>query len=163
MVNWNAVEAVGVWAAAGAAVFNVLYFIRFLKLTRAQVEALSKPVILMAATRTLPADDVDWLDEVIPTELELEEGDPRLINVGNGPALNLNWSYERIPDRVIRGKCAYLEPGKKFAFQFRVEIGGGKKGVKCEYESVAGAKYRSTTTLDDHKIVESKIEVITKQ
>lgn len=172
MTNWPAVEAVGVCIAALAALINAAFFVYYLRLTRGihraaveqaraaaeQIEALCKPVVVMASTTTLPVDLADWLYDVISAELE--EGYPKLVNVGNGPALNLKWSYERVPDRVVRGECASLRPERKFTFQFPVERGGGEKKVECEYESAAGIRYRSTTTLDARKIVRSKIEVI---
>ncbi len=115
----------------------------------------------MASTTTLPVDPAGWLYDVISAELE--EGYPKLVNVGNGPALNLKWSYERVPDRVVRGECASLRPGRKFTFRLPVECGAGEKKVECECESAAGIRYRSTTTLDDRKMIRSKIEVIGRE
>jgi len=154
-INWQAVEAVGVWVASISAAVNILFFLHYLGIMRDQAEGLSRPVIVVVSSRTLPNDTALWLEDVIPTELA--EGGPRLKNVGNGPALHLRWSYER-HNATFRGECDYLGPGEEFIFPFPAELGLGEKKIQCVYESVGRVRYNSTTTLRDRVVATSLIE-----
>jgi hypothetical protein len=161
-INWQAVEAIGVWiaafAAVGAFVAAGLTLRSSVSQVRSQVEALSRPFVAVACSSTMPTDLIEWMTEVIPTEIA--EGNATLVNAGVGPALNLTWSYERVPDRVIRGSCAFLKAGGVFRFAFPVELGVGPKQITCEYSSANGVRYRSIITLDGRMVVKCDVEAV---
>jgi F0F1-type ATP synthase membrane subunit c/vacuolar-type H+-ATPase subunit K len=171
-INWQAVEAVGVWiaalAAVGAFVAAGLALRSSVSQARSasaqaeaasrQVEALSRPFVAIACSSTMPTDLIEWMTDVIPTEIA--EGNATLVNAGVGPALNLTWSYERAPDRVIRGSCAFLKAGGVFRFDFPVELGVGPKQIICEYSSANGVRYRSIITLNGRMVVKCDVEVV---
>ena len=174
-INWQAVEAIGVWAGALAAIVALIAAWRSLKSVASQtrsasdqaraagiqanaasrqVEALSRPFVVVASALVMPSDTLKWMNDVIPTEIENDDPHAALMNVGSGPALNLTWNYERTPrNRVIRGFCPCLGVVSRFRFGFPVEVGVGPKRIICEYSSANGAQYRSTITLDGRSII----------
>lgn len=162
--KWQAIEAIGACVAAVATFINVVFFRRYLKLTRGiheaaidQAEGQSQPVIVVACQRALPQDDKEWLQETIPTPIE---GDTvRLTNIGNGPAFNLKWSYE-LEHGVLRGHSAYLPPSEDFVLGIPLQRGVGEKIVECEYDSRSGTRYVSTTRLRDTYVVASSIRKV---
>lgn len=170
-VNWQAAEALAVWLAAVAAIVNVAFFLRYLRLMRGiaqatveqaraaaeQAEGQSKPVVAVACRGTLPEDESEWLEESVPAEIEGER--IQLINVGSGPALNLGWSYER-ERGVFKGERAYLQPGERYALPLPVERGINERRIQCEYVSARGVSYISTTTLRDRYVVGSSVRVV---
>jgi hypothetical protein len=158
--NWQAIEACGVWATFLGALANIFLFRYYLKLTRGiqdaaveQAEGQSRPVIVIACKPTLPADELEWLNEVIPAEMEGMT--PRLLNVGTGPAFDLRWKYQRTAG-PIAGNCSYLAVGDRFEFPFTVEAGCGERTLTCEYGSRGGIQYILTTTIRDSYVVRSE-------
>jgi len=160
-MNWQEVEAVGVWAVAIIGVIHLRYLWGYLSAARdqakaafRQAEGLLKPVVVVASTTTIPVDPSASRSEEIPTEIY---GDfVRLINIGNGPALDLAWSYQRVRGNV-RGKCSYLAPACEFVIKMPVEIGTGEKKLDVEYKSFDNVSYISATILRDRIIKKSTV------
>jgi hypothetical protein len=130
-IHWQVVEAVGVWAVAIIGVIHLRYLWGYLSAARdqakaafRQAEGLLKPVVVVASTTTIPVDPSASLSEEIPTEIY---GDfVRLINIGNGPALGLAWSYQRVRGNV-RGKCSYLAPHANSSSRCRSRSGRARR------------------------------------
>ena len=161
-MNWQIVESVGLWVVALAAVFHLRYFWHYLSTARdqakaafRQAEGLLKPVVVVASSTTIPVHPAAPIDYEIPAEIYGEF--VRLINIGNGPALDLNWSYQRTHG-FIRGKCAYLAPACEFVIKIPVEIGTGEKSIGVEYKSFDNVSYSSATVLRDRMIQKSIVK-----
>ena len=162
-MNWQALEAVGVWIGAIAAIAAFIAAWRSLSSAKdqaraaseqaaaasKQVESLSRPVVVVPCSSTMPTDTAKWLENEIPIEIAPDH--PGLTNIGSGPALNLTWRYER-HHGVIIGHGGPLRVRDVFKFAFPVEIGVGPKRIVCEYSSVNGVRYRSTITLEDRTV-----------
>jgi hypothetical protein len=96
------------------------------------------------------------------------EAPPLLVNIGNGPAIELVW---RVPDSVIQGVVPYLEQrqdekiAQKAIDSLRAKVvearmmpsGPLKRqptddelhpSVKCKYRSLSGRQYTSTSRYD---------------
>ncbi|MBZ5502327.1 MAG: hypothetical protein LAN59_08800 [Acidobacteriia bacterium] len=155
------VQAIGLWVVAIVGAINVWYFWSYLSTARdqakaafRQAEGLLKPVVVVASTTTLPVDSAAPVTGDIPAEVY---GDfVRLINIGNGPALDLHWNYQRVHESV-HGKCAYLAPACEFVMKIPVEVGTGEKSIHVEYKSFDDVSYISDTVLRDRVIERSTV------
>ncbi len=99
-----------------------------------QVEATFRPALVAVAG----ASTADW---------------PRLVNIGNGPAMEIEWHLSTM--QALSGTITYLEVdrGPYFLHQF-----SGMKplyqptptlpAIICNYKSISGARYCSTSTFD---------------
>jgi hypothetical protein len=160
-VNWQIVGVVGIWVVAVVGAVNLWCFWRYLATARdqakaafRQAEGLLKPVVVVASTTTFPVDTPVPVTEEIPAEIY---GDfVRLINIGNGPALDLRWSYQRVHGSV-HGKCAYLAPACEFVIKIPVEVGTGEKSIHVDYKSFDNVAYISDTVLRDRMIEKSSV------
>ena len=108
-MNWQTVEAVGVWFAAVAAIVKAAFFLYYLKLMRAiqratleQAEGQLKPVIMVECLATLPKEKSAWQGGLVYPQIEGDRA--QLINVGNGPDGGQRTpTLERPPDRRASG------------------------------------------------------------
>lgn len=160
-MNWQVAAAIGIWVVAIAGAVNLWWLRGFLTTAREQAraafrqaEGLLKPVVVVASTTTVPVDASAPATGEIPAEIY---GDHvRFINIGNGPALDLAWTYERVHGKA-HGKCAYLAPACEFAIKIPVEVGAGEKSIHVEYVSFDNVRYVSDTVLRDRVIERSTV------
>ena len=85
----------------------------------------------------------------------------RYVNIGSGPALQVNWSVTSsvtgLTGMNAQGFIPYVQSGDAFGtysvshvkmggFQFHIEL-------ECRYESLSGTRYVSKTVVDQKKVV----------
>ncbi len=111
------------------------------KAANEQSEGLSKPAV--AATQIQRAQAEAFILHVK--------------NIGNGPALAVQWKLEVNPDAadqpICEGHVAYMEAGQPREIWARVqrapkELMGYR--VRCTYRSLADSRYVATSILDRH-------------
>jgi hypothetical protein len=114
---------------------TLVYLIKYAGYTKVIAEATSKPAII--ATRT----------GVITNP-------PRLRNIGNGPALDVEWS---VSGTKIAGRISYIEPGTESdpldvnlstLEHGAVMSGTDKVTISCSYRSLTRRKARSVSEYD---------------
>lgn len=140
---------------------------RIAEASRLQAEAMHKPVL------TLLRDDAAEIkvEELMAatmegTGLKIDAVSPmKAINIGSGPALQVNWSHTSattgIPIDKRVGFMPYVQAGDSFpiyavssvkmaGMQFHVEF-------ECEYKSLSGTTYKSKTVVDRKKVISFKV------
>lgn len=119
-------------AVAGAALF---YLIRYAGYTREIAEANFKPAVIAIHTGTITTP-------------------PRLRNVGNGAALDVEWS---ITGTKKHGEISCVEAGKESELlnvdlhsleHGAVMSGANKVSIRCSYRGISGKKYGSVNEYD---------------
>jgi hypothetical protein len=119
-------------AVAGAALF---YLIRYAGYTREIAEANFKPAIIAIIQA-------------------LSQHHHAYANVGNGAALDLDWT---ITDTKKHGQISCIEAGKEseplnvdlHALEHRAVMSGANKvSIRCSYRGISGRKYRSVNEYD---------------
>jgi hypothetical protein len=116
------------------AALTLLYLIKYVRYTKVIAEATSKPVVIAirAGVITNP---------------------PRLRNIGNGPALDLEWA---VSGTKKAGKLSYLEPNNEYPLEVNLHAlesgavisGTHKVAVICSYRSISGRKTTATSAYD---------------
>jgi hypothetical protein len=94
---------------------------------------------------------------VVVTQTGIITNPPRLRNIGNGAALDVEWTITGTKKRQI---ISYLEAGQDseaLPFDLQklehaaVESGTNKVSIRCSYRSIAGRTYISVSTYDFEK------------
>lgn len=142
-------------------VANVILFLKYLRATNKikdasidQSEGLSKPVITLRRQDSAPTD-LEIMDEGLLTKIA---SPIELVNIGNGPALNIKWEILRDPSNaLINGFASYIEPGKSVATHLQRHVAFRADHpmtmqVKCTYHSLSRAEYVSMTDVEDMKV-----------
>jgi hypothetical protein len=83
---------------------------------------------------------------------------PYLVNIGNGPAIEIRWS---ITNSKLGGNISYLEPrqepyelnvgGIKSLYNAALQVSSNTVSIECEYRSLSGRKYTSSNAYDFDK------------
>jgi len=156
------------------AIFIVLNFIAFMvsvfvlwrtaKAAERQSEGTSKPVLSLMRRNAEPSDR-----EFLESQIHLDVLVPfKVRNVGTGPALMV---YRRFCDasgrEIVKGFISYIRSGNYVNLYINQnQLGFTGNGVfratlECEYQSASDMRYRSSTRLENLKVVDFKIEPLT--
>jgi hypothetical protein len=149
------------WAALQAAllVVSAFFVAWYLYETRKMRKAAEDQVtrsqeLIVAAQRQVDASlkqvEGAFRPAVVAMTVNLSSS-PRLVNIGNGPAVDIEWS---IPNSPLHGRVSYLEPhtsedlpfdGEKPLYEASAET---PAIIECTYRSISDWSYRSTNTFD---------------
>jgi len=115
-------------------------------------------IVYVRATKTIAQQSINQVEATFWPAIVIVPGDlvsesPRIVNIGKGPALGVQWSMPSSVD--LQGVFTYLRPEEPrnlgFHGKFLYEGDGGV--VSCHYTSVSGKKYSSISRFDAHKNV----------
>lgn len=167
ILYWMGTQAAENWILAAnlVAVGVYVWYTRAIKkASNAQSEGLSKPVITLRAISepiTTSSHFKGILDRKVHAHLEPNSsGDIELINIGNGPAMEV---VCEIPEALSSRKplcrvAPYLFPKESLPLLGEQEVGDV---IVCSYRSISGNKYKAEFELgaQDEKLVIKKFRV----
>jgi hypothetical protein len=129
---------------------------RIIQAAMDQVEGLSKPCIAFSAQLRERADAILQRDGAVGNLIVLDDRGSYVIhNIGNGPALNLEYFFTRGDPNPAELDWRYLPAVLATARVSLVESLGlfnSEHVATFEYQSIGGRKYRSTIGLNHHVI-----------
>jgi hypothetical protein len=125
------------WFQVGSLILagvTLWYLIKYVRYTEMIAEATSKPVVIAIRSGVI----------TVP---------PRLRNIGNGPALDIEWS---VSGTKKAGKVSYLQPNTEHPLDVNLHAmengavmsGTNKVAVICSYRSISGRKTTATSDYD---------------
>ena len=139
------VEAAKAQAAASAE--QVKASAKLVEAAMEQVEAAHVPCIVVEPLPELPLNPEHRFKERTDAEemMELKAPGPSLIftNVGNGPALDVEYHIETDNGDLAARPFDYLPKGASFPTGVRRYLLGEEAHVSIEYHSMSGRRYRS--------------------
>jgi hypothetical protein len=156
-------------------IFVVLNFVAFVvsvfvlwKSARAvegQAEGTSKPVLTLMRRHSEPSD-MDFLEPQIHVDVLVPF---KVRNVGTGPALMVRWRFVRDSGQeIVKGFIPYIRTNQWVNLHLNQNqlgfSGGGvfRTTLECGYRSASHLQYRSETRLENLKIVDFKIERVSR-
>lgn len=147
-------------------VVTLVFLIKYVRATvgiekaaNEQSEGLSKPAVTVYCRVPNPTVEAVLkgisFGEIVGPDLEM-------VNIGNGPALQLHWSLTWKSQRQNglggsqNGFVPFLSPGDKFATTISRNLLGQDNlcSVRCSYRGLSGAEYVSVAGLEGPRVKE---------
>lgn len=138
----------------GATVWYVRLTHKIARASIEQSEAQQKPCLILRATRR---DDMDAILDP-PMAAVVEDGTLRLMNIGNGPAIHVEFDFRRIQqNRLVssRGMIPNLDRGAQWDTPLATGLLTAENPrLIVTYGSLSGTQYRTRITFDG-RIIQS--------
>ena len=142
------------WITLAGVIGLVIYCVETWKIRKAaeaQLEAQRTPCLTFAATPRDGADAV--LDGANRTMiLNFDAGDAMLVNIGNGPAVNIEyvWTAKGNPPRELRGYVPFIPPGGRATVPVaRNSLQGRPFDCLIEYDSLSFTRYETKLVVEN--------------